>query len=66
MTVAPTVKPPRLIVGVLSLVILSLFKVPVSEAVARVGAVGATRAPTAIVLVSAGNRFEKSTGVVVL
>ena len=57
-TVAPTVNPPILISGVLSLVILSEFEVPVSDAVARVGALGATKAPIAIVLVSAGNRLE--------
>jgi hypothetical protein len=57
-TVAPTVKPPILISGVLSFVILSEFEVPVSDAVAKVGALGATKAPMAIVLVSAGNRFE--------
>ena len=57
-TVAPTVNPPILISGVLSFVILSEFEVPVSDAVARVGAFGATKAPIAIVLVSAGNRFE--------
>ena len=53
MTVAPTVKPPRLIVGVLSFVILSEFEVPVSEAVASVGAVGAAKAAIAIVRVIA-------------
>ena len=53
MTVAPTVKPPILIVGVLSFVILSEFDVPVSDAVASVGAVGAERALIAIVRVSA-------------
>ena len=57
-TVAPTVNPPIFISGVLSFVILSEFDVPVSDAVARVGAFGATKAPIAIVLVSAGNRFE--------
>jgi hypothetical protein len=57
-TVAPTVNPPIFISGVLSFVILSEFEVPVSDAVARVGALGATKAPMAIVLVSAGNRFE--------
>jgi hypothetical protein len=57
-TVAPTVNPPILISGVLSFVILSEFEVPVSDAVAKVGALGATKAPMAIVLVSAGNRFE--------
>ena len=57
-TVAPTVNPPIFISGVLSFVILSEFDVPVSEAVAKVGALGATKAPIAIVLVSAGNRFE--------
>jgi hypothetical protein len=57
-TVAPTVNPPIFISGVLSFVILSEFEVPVSDAVAKVGALGATKAPIAIVLVSAGNRFE--------
>ena len=57
-TVAPTVNPPMLISGVKSFVILSEFEVPVSDAVARVGALGATKAPIAIVLVSAGNRLE--------
>jgi hypothetical protein len=36
----PTVRPVRLRVGVLSLVTLSEFEVPVSDAEARVGAVG--------------------------
>ena len=36
----PTVRPDRLSVGVLSLVTLSEVEVPVSEAVARVGALG--------------------------
>ena len=54
-TVAPTVNPPILISGELSFVILSEFEVPVSDAVARVGAFGATKAPIAIVLVSVAN-----------
>ena len=53
--VAPTVNPPIFISGVLSFVILSEFEVPVSEAVAKVGAFGATKAPIAIVLVSVAN-----------
>jgi hypothetical protein len=57
-TVAPTVSPPILISGVLSFVILSEFEVPVSDAVAKVGAAGVARALIAIVLVSAGNRLE--------
>ena len=52
-TVAPTVKPPIFIVGVLSFVNLSLFEVPESEAESRVGALGAAKAPIAIVRVSA-------------
>ena len=52
-TVAPTVNPPIFISGVLSFVILSEFDVPVSDAVARVGAVGAARALMAIVRVIA-------------
>jgi hypothetical protein len=39
-TLVPTVRPVRLNVGVLSLVTLSEFDVPVSEAEFRVGAVG--------------------------
>ena len=54
-TVAPTVNPPILISGVLSFVILSEFEVPVSDAVARVGAAGAARALIAIVRVIAAN-----------
>ena len=52
MTVAPTVKPLMLISGVLSLVILSEFEVPVSDVVARVGVPGVAKAPIAIVRVS--------------
>jgi len=54
-TVAPTVKPPMFIVGVLSFVILSLFEAPESEAESRVGALGATKAPIAIVRVNTVN-----------
>ena len=54
-TVAPTVNPPIFISGVLSFVILSEFEVPVSEAVARVGAAGAARALIAMVRVIAAN-----------
>ena len=54
-TVAPTVNPPILISGVLSFVILSEFEVPVSEAVASVGAAGVARALIAIVRVIASN-----------
>ena len=61
-TVAPTVKPPMLIFGVLIFVILSLFEVPESESASRVGALGATKAPIAIVRVNAGKRLEKLTG----
>ena len=57
-TVAPTVRPPILIVGVLSFVILSVLEVPVSEAESRVGVPGATKAPTAMVRVNAGKRLE--------
>jgi hypothetical protein len=51
-TVAPTVKEPMFIVGVLSFVILSLFEVPLSDAASSVGVAGATKAPIAIVRVS--------------
>ena len=54
-TVAPTVNPPILISGVLSFVILSEFEVPVSDAVAKVGAAGAARALIAMVRVIAAN-----------
>ena len=50
-TVAPDVNPPILIVGVLSLVILSVLKVPVSEVESRVGVPVAASAPIAIVRV---------------
>ena len=51
--VAPTVKPPTLIVGVLSLVFLSVLDDPVSDAESSVGALGAARATMEIVRVSA-------------
>jgi hypothetical protein len=53
--VAPTVNPPIFIVGVLSFVILSVFRVPVSEAESRVGVPVAASAPIAIVRVSTPN-----------
>ena len=53
--VAPTVRPPIFIVGVLSLVILSLLEVPVSEAVASVGVPVATKPPMAMVRVNTPN-----------
>jgi hypothetical protein len=53
--VAPTVRPPIFMVGVLSLVILSLLEVPVSDAESRVGVPVATSAPIAIVRVKTPN-----------
>ena len=53
--VAPTVRPPIFMVGVLSLVILSVLEVPVSDAVARVGVPVATNAPMAMVRVNTPN-----------
>ena len=53
--VAPTVRPPIFIVGVLSLVILSLLEVPVSEAESRVGVPVATKPPMAMVRVNTPN-----------
>ena len=50
-TVAPTVSPPIFMVGVLSFVILSLFKVPVSDAASRVGVAVVATPPIAIVRV---------------
>ena len=50
--VAPTVKPLILMSGVLSLVILSEFDVPVSDVVASVGVLGVAKAPIAIVRVN--------------
>ena len=61
--VAPTVNPPIFMVGVLSFVILSVLEEPLSDAVSSVGVPGATNAPIAIVLVKAGKRLEKLTGV---
>ena len=54
-TVAPTVRPPIFMVGVLSFVILSVLEVPVSDAESRVGVAVATRPPIAIVRVSTPN-----------
>ena len=50
--VAPTVKPLILMSGVLSLVILSEFDLPVSDVVASVGVPGVAKAPIAIVRVN--------------
>ena len=54
-TVAPEVKLPILISGVLSFVILSVLETPVSEAVARVGVPVAASPPNVIVRVRAAN-----------
>jgi hypothetical protein len=53
-TVAPEVKPPIFIVGVLSFVILSVLELPVSDPESRVGAAGAAIPPKIIVRVKAG------------
>ena len=53
--VAPEVNPPIFIVGVLSLVILSVLEVPVSEAESSVGVPVATSAPIVIVRVNTPN-----------
>ena len=54
-TVAPTVKLPMLIVGVLSFVILSVLEVPVSDVESSVGVPLTASAPKLIVRVSAAN-----------
>ena len=54
-TVAPEVKPPIFMSGVLSFVILSVLEIPVSEAVARVGVPVAASPPNVIVRDKAAN-----------
>jgi hypothetical protein len=53
--VAPTVKLPIFMSGVLSFVILSELELPESDVAARVGVAGATKAPIAIVRVNTPN-----------